>query len=41
MKKLKGDWAWVEISFTDWRDAVDRRMLDVYSITILASMIMA
>jgi hypothetical protein len=34
MKKAKDDWAWVEINFTDWREAVDRRMLDVYAITI-------
>ncbi len=34
MKKRKDDWAWVEINFTDWRNAVGRRMLDVYAITI-------
>ena len=34
MKKRKDDWAWVEINFTEWRNAVDRRMLDVYAITI-------
>jgi hypothetical protein len=34
MKKLKDDWAWVEIGFADWRNAVNRRMDDVYGITL-------
>jgi hypothetical protein len=34
MKKTKDDWGWVEVNFTDWRSAVDKRMLDVYAITI-------
>lgn len=34
MKKQKDDWAWAEISFAKWRVAVDRRLNDIYVITI-------
>jgi hypothetical protein len=35
MKKLEDDWAWTEISFAKWRIAVNRRLKEVYLITIL------
>jgi hypothetical protein len=34
MKKEKDDWAWTEISFAKWRFAVNRRLKDIYVITI-------
>lgn len=34
MENLKDEWAWTDVSFTDWRKAVDKRMLDIYVITI-------
>jgi hypothetical protein len=34
VKKLKDDWAWTEFSFAKWRDAVNRRLKEVYVITI-------
>jgi hypothetical protein len=34
MKKLKDEWAWTEISFAKWRAAVNRRLKNVYAITI-------
>jgi hypothetical protein len=30
----RDQWAWKEISFSEWRKAVDERMLDIYVITI-------
>ena len=32
--KPKDHWAWQELSFPKWRCAVDRRLEDVYVITI-------
>jgi hypothetical protein len=34
MKSSKDDWEWRETSFTKWRVAVNRRLKDVYVITI-------
>jgi hypothetical protein len=34
MKKNKDDWAWTEISFARWRGAVNRRLKEIYVITI-------
>jgi hypothetical protein len=34
MKKLKDDWAWTDISFSKWRKAVNRRLKNIYAITI-------
>lgn len=34
MKQEKDDWAWTEISFAKWRVAVNRRLKDIYVITI-------
>ncbi|MBR1123281.1 hypothetical protein JQ628_17270 [Bradyrhizobium lablabi] len=34
MKKSNDNWAWKEISFPRWRNAVDRRLKDIYVITI-------
>jgi hypothetical protein len=34
MKKLKDEWAWTEISFSRWRDDADRRLNEIYLITI-------
>jgi hypothetical protein len=34
MKKIKDDWAWTEISFARWRGAVNRRLKEIYVITI-------
>jgi hypothetical protein len=34
MAKSKDNWAWQEISFRKWRTAVDRRLRDIYVITI-------
>ena len=34
MAKSKDYWTWEEISFREWRKAVDRRMSDIYLITI-------
>ena len=34
MKPPKDSWAWEEISFAKWRRAVNRRLKDVYVITI-------
>jgi hypothetical protein len=34
MKKPKDEWAWTEISFARWRVAVNRRLKEVYVITI-------
>ena len=34
MKKPKDDWAWTEMSFAKWCVAVDRRLKDIYVITI-------
>lgn len=34
MKKSRDHWVWSEISFAEWRRAVNRRLKDVYVITI-------
>jgi hypothetical protein len=34
MKKLKDEWAWTDISFSKWRSAVNRRLKEIYIITI-------
>jgi len=34
VKKSKDNWAWKEISFPRWRNAVDRRLKALYVITI-------
>ena len=34
MVKSKDYWTWEQISFREWRNAVDRRMNDIYLITI-------
>ena len=34
MKRIRDDWVWSEISFAEWRSAVNQRLEDVYVITI-------
>ena len=34
MAKPKDYWTWEEISFQEWRNAVDRRLEDIYITTI-------
>jgi hypothetical protein len=34
MKKLKDEWAWKDISFAKWRNGVNRRLKEIYLITI-------
>jgi hypothetical protein len=34
MKAHQDGWSWTEIGFADWRGAVDRRLEEVYLITI-------
>ena len=34
MNAVKDNWAWKEVSFSKWRNAVNRRLKDVYLITI-------
>jgi hypothetical protein len=34
MENREGEWAWTDVSFAEWRKAVDERMLDIYVITI-------
>lgn len=34
MKSLKDGWSWSEIGFAEWRRAVDRRLKEIYAITI-------
>lgn len=34
MEEPKDNWAWVDISFVEWRKATDERMFEVYAITI-------
>jgi hypothetical protein len=34
MKGPEDQWAWTDVSFAEWRKAVDERMLDIYLITI-------
>jgi hypothetical protein len=34
MAKSKDYWTWEEISFQEWRNAVDRRLEDIYITTI-------
>jgi hypothetical protein len=34
MKKRNDGWTWTNVSFAEWRTAVDERMLDIYVITI-------
>jgi hypothetical protein len=34
MKTIKDGWTWEEMSFAKWRTAVDRRLEEIYLITI-------
>jgi hypothetical protein len=34
MRKFEDNWAWEQVSFTKWRNAVNRRLKEVYVITI-------
>ncbi|NEU98811.1 hypothetical protein [Bradyrhizobium uaiense] len=34
MNHLEDGWAWTDATFTEWRAAVDRRLEDVYAISI-------
>jgi hypothetical protein len=34
MKKPKDNWSWTEISFAKWRVAANRRLKDIYAISI-------
>ena len=34
MGAIKDGWEWTEPSFVNWRDAVNRRLEDIYLITI-------
>jgi hypothetical protein len=34
MKELDDKWAWADIGFAEWREAVDSRLKDIYLITI-------
>lgn len=34
MKKTTDNWTWQEISFPKWRSTVNRRLKDIYLITI-------
>lgn len=34
MMRSYDPWSWTEVSFSEWRDAVNSRMLGVYAITI-------
>jgi hypothetical protein len=34
MKAFKDGWTWTEVGFTKWRAAVDRRLEEIYLITI-------
>ncbi|MEA2891436.1 MAG: hypothetical protein QOI05_2229 [Bradyrhizobium sp.] len=34
MESPKNEWAWTDVSFAEWRKAVDERMPDIYVITI-------
>jgi hypothetical protein len=34
MKRVEDNWEWKEVSFAKWRSAVNRRLKDVYVITI-------
>jgi hypothetical protein len=34
MKKIEDAWTWTEISFAKWRVAVNRRLKEIYVITI-------
>jgi hypothetical protein len=34
MKSPKDDWSWTDISFAKWRSAVNRRLKEIYLITI-------
>jgi len=34
MKSPKDGWSWSEIEFAEWRRAVDRRLEEIYAITI-------
>jgi hypothetical protein len=34
MKKLKDEWAWKDIRFAKWRNGVNRRLKEIYLITI-------
>jgi hypothetical protein len=34
MKTAEDNWAWREVSFAKWRGAVNRRLKDIYVITI-------
>ena len=34
MKNPKDGWSWTDIGFAGWRRAVDRRLREIYAITI-------
>ena len=34
MERIKDGWEWTELSFSEWRNAVNRRLRDVYLITV-------
>jgi hypothetical protein len=34
MKELEDKWAWADIGFAEWREAVDSRLKEIYLITI-------
>jgi hypothetical protein len=34
MERKKDGWEWTELSFAKWRSAVNRRLKDVYLVTI-------
>ena len=34
MKNPKDDWTWTDISFAKWRSVVNRRLKEIYAITI-------
>jgi hypothetical protein len=34
VKNSNDDWAWQDVSFAEWRSAVDRRLKEIYAITI-------
>jgi hypothetical protein len=34
MKSPKDNWSWTDISFAKWRSAVNRRLKEIYAITI-------
>jgi hypothetical protein len=34
MKPIKDGWTWTETTFANWRTAADRRLKEIYSITL-------